>query len=489
LWYVISLTTFVLALMSKTTTIMLPVVLLGCAAWQRRRITRQDLWHTAPLFLLSLAFGLMSIWYQKHQALANDQTLGGALLPSASFWERLAMAGGNFWFYLGKALLPLHLSVAYLRRQPEITSWTAFLPSLLILVTFAVCWCFRRTWGRHVLFGLGCFLITLFPALGFFDTQFLVYFRVSDHLQYLPLLNPLVLMAAGLATALPQRILPPAAAVLIVILSGYTLLRAQVFSSQESLMRDTLEKNPAAWAAHNDLGVVLAKRNHYSDAETHFTASLHFNPNNPGARLNLSQALLMEGKIEEARKQLELALVLNPANSEFHEKLSSVLAQLGQPQEAIIQLKVALKLAPKAHPNTRMALAGLLYATGDYRGAIAQYHEVLSAEPDLKEALNNLAWLLAVCPDETVRNGTEAVECAERACLLAKFKDAPTVGTLAAAYAEAGRFPEAVVTANFAIQLATNAHQVQFAAINQQLLTYYRAGRPWHEPTAQRESR
>lgn len=483
LWYGLSFVAFVLALLSKTTTIMLPVILLGCAAWQRGRLTRLDLLHTAPHFLLSLAFGLMSVWYQKHQALA------GQTLPPMNFLERLAIAGWNFWFYLGKALLPLHLSIVYIRWHPDIGTVLAYLPDLLVAAVFVLCWCFRRSWGRHALFALGCFLIALFPALGFVDAQFLVKFQVSDHLQYLPLIAPLVLVAAGLDRILRSRkIFVCAAAGLILALAGYTAQRARVYSSQESLMRDTLEKNPLASGAHNDLGVILAERKEYAAAEAHFAEALKADPANAEARMNFGQVLLVRGRVAEAREHLAAAVADNPASSEFHEKLGNALAELGRPEEAIIQLKLALRLTQKPHTNTRLALAGLLYATGNYREAASEYREILAAEPDLKEPLNNLAWLLATCPDAAVRNGAEAVEYAERACLLTLFKDPPPVATLAAAYAEAGRFPEAVVTADFATRLATAAHETQMAAMNQQLMMLYRAGRPWHEPPAANRS-
>ena len=81
---------------------MLPVVLLGCALWLRGRITRQDVLQLSPYFILSLAFGLMSVWFQKHQALV----MSGLTLQPESFWQRSIGAGRDFWFYLGKALLP-----------------------------------------------------------------------------------------------------------------------------------------------------------------------------------------------------------------------------------------------------------------------------------------------------------------------------------------------------------------------------------------------
>ena len=166
-WYWLSLLAFVLALLSKTSTVMLPVVLLGCAWWQRGRITRRDWLRTSPFFALALAFGLMSIWFQAHGAIA------GATVQSENFWGRLAGAGMALWFYLGKALLPLNLSMIYPRWKIEAAAACRICRCCCGAASWRVCWVFRRTWGRHVLFGLGCFTVTLFPVLGFFDMFFL----------------------------------------------------------------------------------------------------------------------------------------------------------------------------------------------------------------------------------------------------------------------------------------------------------------------------
>ena len=115
-WYGLSLGAFVLALLSKTSTVMLPLLLLGVAAFRRGRITGRDLICTGPFFGLALAFGLMSAWFQKHLALA------GQTLAPESFGERLAMAGRAFWFYLGKALLPVHLNLVYPRWKVDASS-------------------------------------------------------------------------------------------------------------------------------------------------------------------------------------------------------------------------------------------------------------------------------------------------------------------------------------------------------------------------------
>ena len=474
--YGLSLVAFVLALLSKTSTVMLPLVLLACAAWQCGRITRRDVLRTSPFFVLALAFGLMSAWFQKHQAMA-----GSALQPE-SFWERLTLAARAFWFYLGKALLPLNLNLVYPQWKMDATALAACVPLLLFCGVVLVCWRFRREWGRHVLFGLGIYALTLFPALGFFESQFLTRWRVSDHLQYLALIAPVTLAAAGLAFLLPVWAFRGVAAALIGFLSFLTFQRAHVFASEESLFRDTLAKNPAAWGIQNDLGVLLAARKNYPEAVDHFVASLQSNPDNPDAQSNFGQTLAAQGKFKEAEPHYLAALKSKPGDPETHQRFATALMQEGRNREALSHLRAALALSSKPDLRMRLDYAALLHQTGDLRGAVAQLRQAVLLQPDSVEALNNLAWLLATAADDKLRDGAEAVRYAERASRLPPVKEMCVPGTLAAAYAEAGRFPEAIATAEKAVEMETAAGETHFAAINRQLLRFYRAGKPFHEP-------
>jgi hypothetical protein len=105
----------------------------------------------------------------------------------------------------------------------------------------------------------------------------------------------------------------------------------------------------------------------------------------------------------------------------------------------------------------------------------------LQIKPDSPDVLNNLAWLLATCPDAHIRDGVQAVKYAGRACDLTHYGMTTFVGTLAAAYAEAGRYDDAVATAQKACALATAAGERELLEKNQQLLALYRAHRPYHE--------
>ncbi len=142
---------------------------------------------------------------------------------------------------------------------------------------------------------------------------------------------------------------------------------------------------------------------------------------------------------------------------------------------------------PQLDPGAAEADLGIatrLGEQGDVAGAIAHYRLALQTRPNLVVALNNLAWLLATAPDAAVRNGPEAVQLAEQACRLTRYCVPCLVGTLAAAYAEAGRFPEAIAMAQKACARASISSNRALLEKNQQLLELYRRGQPYHEPAA-----
>lgn len=473
LYYTISFVFFVLALFSKTSTIMLPMALLAAGLWRRGRLNFRDFLHTAPHFFLSLSFGLMSAWFQKYQALA------GQTLPSQSFVEKLIIAARAFWFYISKALVPTNLNLVYPRWTSDIHAFTSYIPLVLILFVAVVCLGFRTAWTRPLWLALACFGMLLFPALGFFDAQYLTMWQVSDHLQYLPLIVPLAL-AAGLVASVRNKIVFIILA--IVLISGFSLLthqRASVFSTEQSLLRDTLAKNPAAWAAHNDLGCLLAREENYGQAALHFTASLATNPQNADAHVNLGQLLSMQGKNDEAESHFTSALKIKPSHPDAHLRYAAMLARRGRERQALLHYRSSLAANPAV--QTRMDYSALLYRTGDNQKAATQLFQALKIQPDHPEALNNLAWILSTCPDQTVRDGKKAVELAGKACELTGFQKAGMIGTLAAANAEAGNFPQAIANAEKAIEVAGISGNLQFADMNRQLLRLYRAGRAWHE--------
>ncbi len=494
--YVLSLGAFALALLSKTSTVMLPVVLLGWAWWRRGRVRWREVRRASPFFVLAVGFGLLTIWFQSYQILhgrpAQLEGLGG----------RLAGAGWAIWFYLGKALLPVGLNLIYPRWEISAASALSYVPLVLLVAVFGVCWNQRRGWGKHALFALGFFVVNLFPVLGILDLYFLEISRVSDHFQYLPLMGMVSGVAAGLSIGAAwfarkgssERVAeaarspgvgdssPLSRTVFVLLVAGLaiaTAVRAQRFGTAEGLWRDTLARNPDAWPAQNNLACLLAERNDLPQAIEHFESALRIHPNNPAAEVNLGQALALGGRFGEAEPHFRAALALKPNSFEAHRYYATALAGQGRTKEALAQLEAALQL--QADIDTRLEYAMTLNRAGQTAEAIQQFRRVVALRPNLVEALNNLAWMLATGPDEKLRDGAEAVRLAEQSCRLTGEQQAVPLGTLAAAYAEAGRFADAEAAAKRAIALARASGNARFATINEQLLQLYQAGKPYHE--------
>jgi len=119
-----------------------------------------------------------------------------------------------------------------------------------------------------------------------------------------------------------------------------------------------------------------------------------------------------------------------------------------------------------------------LTAVGRHREAIREYREVLRLDADDPEVLNNLAWILAAHPSAGLRDGTEAVKLAARACELTAHRQPVFLGTLAAAHAEVGEFEKAIEAARRAQELALSLRQTNIAQRNEQFLRLYQDRKP-----------
>src|SRR5208282_232427 len=138
----------------------------------------------------------------------------------------------------------------------------------------------RRRWGRPLLFGLGYFVVTLFPILGFFHQAYHAFTRVADQWLYGAMIGVLAL-AAGVAV--------------FVLLSLATWQRNPIFASEESLWRDNIARNPEAWMAHGNLGVVLAGQGKLDEAIWQYRRALELKPDYVDAYNNLGNVLAAQG--------------------------------------------------------------------------------------------------------------------------------------------------------------------------------------------------
>jgi tetratricopeptide (TPR) repeat protein len=227
-------------------------------------------------------------------------------------------------------------------------------------------------------------------------------------------------------------------------------------------------------------GMQAINADRFAEAEERFSRALRSDKDYWPARVGLVNVLTERGRLEEAQKEAETLVAQRPDNPEGSFQLGLVMQASGQEEKAIAQFERVKTLAP-AHLGAYQHLALSLSNLKRYQEAVTVYKEGLGVYPLSIELLNNLAWLRATCADAATRNGTEAVFLAETACQLTSYERPVLIGTLAAAYAQAGRFEDAVNGAERARRLAAAMGQENVAKKNAELEELYRAGRAYVE--------
>jgi tetratricopeptide (TPR) repeat protein len=418
--YALALFCALLAILSKPSTVTLPVALALCVWWQRGRLTWRDFLPLAPFFALSLGAAGWTIWEQRVHSGAE----GAAW---AQTWpERFVIAGRAVWFYLGKLAWPEPLIFIYPRWQITATSPLAFAPFAAVLAVVAVLWRGRRGALRPVFFAAVYFGALLFPVLGFFSIYFFRYSFVGDHFQYLASMGPLALAGAGITVALarlpaglvPMRWVLPA--LLLVMLGGLTWRECGEYLSQESLWRATLARNPDASMAWFNLGDTLVKQGRHEEAIACFRRGVALRPDDAPGYNDLACELVVIGQPEASLEVFARALVLRPGYAEVHNNLGNALRSLGRVD-----------------------------------AAMAHYAQALQLKPDYAEAHNNLGCELAA-----KGHSAEAIAHFEEAIRL-NAADATTHSNLGNALRDAGRLPEALASYERALKLRPDFAEAQ----------------------------
>ncbi len=476
-----ALALFVLGLMAKTVVAVLPAALLVVLWWRHGRLGwRRDVAPVAPFFALGLGAGLLTAWVEKRYII-------GALAVQygLSPMDRVLLAGRAFWFYLGKLLWPADLVFFYPRWDFSRVEWRAILfPSAAVLLAIGA-WALRKR-SRGPLAALLFFVIALLPALGFVDVYPFRYSYVADHFQYLASLGVIVLASALAATWWGRqagwRHTAGMAASLLVLaaLAGLTSRQSRLYASSETLYRGTLERNPGSWLALNNLGVICLERGDDAEAEKLFFESLRLNPEYEAALNNGGFVLARRGRVDEAIGYYRRALQVWPDYPDAHVNLGNALFVKGRLDEAVGHFDRALRLRPGLL-EARNNIAFALVALGRPREALPHFEAALERDASSRTALLGLARTLAVSGDAGIRNGVRAVALAERAAQLTGHRDPQVLDVLASAYAEAGRFGDAVSTAGAALDLARGAGLMPLAGQIESRLALYRAGQPFHE--------
>jgi Flp pilus assembly protein TadD len=262
---------------------------------------------------------------------------------------------------------------------------------------------------------------------------------------------------------------------------GFSLLQKGEVDQAIAQIRQALEVAPGFELAHKSLGVALLRKGRLDEAIGHLRTAVEIQPDDAEAHCNLALALSRQGLVDEAITHFQKALELNPDDEVAHNNLGLTFLSKGLLADAINSFETALTIEPR-YTAAHSSLAAALLQSGRPDQAIVHFQKLLEIEPRNIQILNNLAWVLATCPEASLRNGADAVELADQANRLCGDTNSTVLDTLAAAQAEVGRFPEAVATAQRALQLVCAQSDTARIRTLKARIELYQARSPFRDP-------
>ena len=431
---------FVLAcgLMSKPMLVTLPFVLLLLDYWPLDRIKGQ-VWkrilEKIPLIALSAASSIATFLAQKGAVGWTEE------LP---IMERINNAVVSYVLYIWQMLWPVNLAVFYPHPENRLRLWEIISSLLLLICVTAVAITLRKQ-RPYLITGWLWYLGMLVPVIGLVQVGWQ---GRADRYTYLPQIGlyiALTWVVADLTRLGRHRrtLLSVTGLLTIVLLSWRAWVQTAYWRDSETLFNHALAVTTNNDVAENNLGIVYLRQGNVDQAIALLQAAVDLRPDNSPAHENLAKALLQKGKVSDALIHYRKLLELQPDNIEVHNIVGTVLIQQGRAGEAI-----------------------------------DEWQKVLTIQPDNGNAMSNLAWVLATSPDDSLRDGTKAVQLASEAVRISGRRIPILFRTLAAAYAEAGDFSKAIQTAQEGVQLANSQGNSGLSIELQGNIALYQTQRP-----------
>ena len=441
--YLLVLFVFACGLMSKPMLVTLPFVLLLLDYWPLARI-KGEFWKRVlekiPLIALSAVSSIITFFVQKAAVGQTEE------LPVL---ERINNAVVSYVLYIWQMLWPVNLAVFYPHPENRLPLWEIVACLVVLVCASAVAIALRKR-RPYLITGWLWYLGMLVPVIGLVQVGWQ---GRADRYTYLPQIGLYIAATWGVVdlTAFyrhQRTALSTAAIIAIYALTWCAWIQTSYWRDSESLFRHAAAVTTNNDVADNNLGIVFLGQGKLDDAILLLQTAADLRPDNSPAHENLAKALLQKGRVAEALIHYRKLLELQPDNIEVHNIVGTVLVQQGRVAEGV-----------------------------------EEWQKVLAVDPDNGNAMSNLAWVFATSPDQSIRNGAKAVQLAQEAVRLSGGRIAILFRTLAAAYAESGRFSDAIETAQRGIELASSQGNSGLVTELQSAIALYQEHQPLRDPS------
>ena len=372
-----ALALFVMSLLCKSITVTLPASLLVLSWWKRGRVTAPDMLLLLPFFVTGLAITLADL---------NYYTSRESLNLNLSLLQKIMIASHALWFYIGKTLYPINLTVIYPHwdvsaRNP--VEWGYVLASFALPTTL---WVARERIGRGPLAGCLFFFVTLLPVLGFVDYGYMQFSYVADRYQYLAgvgLVAVVVSIGINGARQLPvmmRRAIPTFTLFSLAILVWLSWKQSHIYQDEIVFYNHIIAYNPEARGAHNNLSIALAEAGRMDEALAAARIAVTLYPNSGNNHANLGLILIRLSKLEEAEKVLRSGRKIHPRNKLILRHLGDIHKKTERYDDALRLYEDALKIDPD-HAMTYAAKGVTLFKIQRYTEAIKYLERAIELDP------------------------------------------------------------------------------------------------------------
>jgi tetratricopeptide (TPR) repeat protein len=476
--YLLSCLLLAVGLLSKPMLVTLPFVMLLLDFWPLQRfpigpsrwqVGGRLLLEKVPFFALA-AISCAATLLAQSRAIVHEQNL--------PLTARLANAAISYVRYLEKTFWPTKLAVIY--PHPGLWPTWATVASVLLLIVISIVVFLQARKRPYLSVGWFWYVGTLVPVIGLVQVGVQ---SIADRYTYLPLIGIFIIVAWGGAECvklmkMPLGIVRAPATAIITICACLAWHQLKSWRDTESVFLHAAAVVPRNWVAEHNLALYALSR--YQQIQRGTVATQLLKPDPRFVEQFASDKSPRE-YLKEVIARCQSALEVKPNYSFAHITMAKGLAELGELDQAQAHVNTALELDPQ-NAEAHQILAESLFRRGRAREAILEYKAALRYHPDWESVMNNLAWLLATHPNRDIRDGPEAVRLAERACELTSGQNIWFLHTLAAAYAEAGKFTNAVNTVEAAKRLAAARGQSASTEAAEKRIGLYISGQPYRDP-------
>lgn len=530
-WYAVALACYAAALLSKSAVLGLPLALAIMDHFLVGRSAAASLKRLAPMMVVAVASAFVTIAFEQKFVDRGD--------PDAipGFLERVQIASAAPWWYLKQLLWPTDLAPVYPFWDVGAGKlmWWIPLAVWLVIGGLFVRACRTRVGDDRAgtlrgweWWAIAHFVLVLGPTLGLVVYGNMHASYVSDHFLYVACIGPFAIVglifqrtlasAAGTPTRVSAVL---GAATIIGLLGAAAVAYIPVFKDAHSVWTRAVERSPTNYAAnvglalatynsaselpqserparlrealplfqkagqirprladaHAFAGSIQADLGDYADAEATLMKAFEAAPNNARATEAMARVLERTGRIPDALAMFERAVALDPSSSKARMGLAQMYLGYLRHADAEAQLREVVLLRPN-YGFAYVGLATAIRGQGRWDEAVQRLREGLALSPEDIPARNLLGLFLAAAPIDSVRNGREAVAIMERLVEETGGANYQILDTLAAAYAEVGRFEDALAACEQAGNLADKAGDVRFIQELIRRATLYEQGRP-----------